>query len=50
MTMMLLPVITSLHRYNMATEFPEALEHHLERSRNTKIILKYDDAGGEEYA
>lgn len=32
-------------RYELATEFDEALEHALERGKNTKVLLKVSDVG-----
>jgi hypothetical protein len=32
-------------RYELGTEFEEALEHHLIPARNTKILLKVADFG-----
>ncbi len=32
-------------RYDLATEFGEALEHSMDRGKNTKIVLKVSDVG-----
>lgn len=44
-----LDLCCACNRYELSTEFQEAMEHHMEISRNTKIILKITDIG-ENYA
>jgi hypothetical protein len=34
-----------VRRYDLATEFNEALEHSMDRGKNTKIVLKVSDVG-----
>lgn len=39
------PIVPTPRRYDLATEFNEALEHALDRGKNTKIMLKVSDVG-----
>ena len=37
--------LSSCCRYELSTEFNEALEHSMDRGKNTKIVLKLADVG-----